>query len=220
MGLNAQGQASFSTSVLTIGTHSISASYSGDLNFTPSSSGEIQETISPFLGSFTFTVAPGSITLYTGQAGHATATAIAQGGFNYSLSLSCAGLPAGATCQFQPSTIAGGAGSAALVIQTSAPEKEAWLGPSPFRGLKRSGAAGALACVVLLFLPRRRRRWWLMAMLVAWTATAVTACGGKGNLTGGTPPGTYAITVTAQATNAGQQVAQSSVITLNVKSLF
>ena len=218
--LKVPGQASFSTSALTAGTHSITASYSGDANFIASTSSPFQETISPFLGDFTFTVAPSSITLYTGQAGSAKATAVAQDGFNYTLALSCTGLPAGATCAFQPSTIANGAGTSALVIQTSAPEAVSSLEPGLFHGFKRSGAAGVLACVVFLFLPRRRRHWWLIAVLALWAASAVTACGGPGTLTGGTPPGTYTITVTAEATNSGQQLAHSSTVTLTVKSLF
>jgi hypothetical protein len=220
VGLDVQGHASFTTAALAIGTHSITASYSGDPNFTASVSGAFQETITPFLGDFTFTVTPNSMTFYTGQAGNAIATAVAQGGFNYSLALSCSGLPAGATCQFQPGTIAGGAGTAGLVIQTSAPSAVASLGPSLFQGWRRSGAAGALACVVFLFLPRRRRQWFLMLILLAWAATSFTACGGVGTLAGGTPPGTYKIAVTAQASNAGQQLARSSTITLTVKSLF
>ncbi len=219
-GRDSQGHASFTTSALAIGTHSITASYSGDPNFTASGSGAFQETITPFLGDFTFTVAPSSMTFYTGQAGNATATAAAQGGFNYPLALSCSGLPANATCQFQPDTIAGGAGTAGLVVQTSAPHAVASLEPSLLQRWRRSGAAGALACLVLFFLPRRQRRRFLMLLLLAWAATTFSACGGVGTLAGGTPPGIYTITVTAQASNAGQQLAHSYPITLTVKSLF
>lgn len=218
--LSAQGQATYTTSTLAVGTHSISALYNGDSSFITSASSAIEETISPFIGDFTFSTTPSSMTFYTGQAGTANAIAVAQGGFNYALALSCSGLPAEATCKFQPATIADGNGTATLTIQTSAPAAVAGLAPKNINGWRRSGGAAVLACVVLLFLPSRRRPWLWMALFAALAATTVTACGGPGTLTGGTPPATYTVTVSAQATNSGQLLTHSTTITLTVKSLF
>ena len=220
VGLDTQGRASLSTSSLAIGTHAITASYSGDPNFTASNSGVFQETITPFIGDFTLSVAPSALSVYTGQSGTATVTATAQGGFNYNLALSCAGLPAGTACNFQPATITGGNGAASLTIQTSAPQAQSSRATPATTNLKRGGTVAVLACVLFFFVPRRWRRGLFLIIVLGWAATAFTGCGDPGSLVPGTPPGTYTITVTAQTTNSGQQLSHSTVITLIVKSLF
>jgi len=48
----------------------------------------------------------------------------------------------------------------------------------------------------------------------------VAGCGSPNPITGGTPPGTYQVAVTATAGTGGSTLTHSSVVTLTVKSLF
>ena len=56
MTLNATGQAAFTTNALVLGTHSITASYSGDANFTPSGSAALSQQVFAFLQSGGFVI--------------------------------------------------------------------------------------------------------------------------------------------------------------------
>ena len=56
--LDATGAASFATSSLSVGVHSITVHYSGDANFTASTSSQVSITITPAATSLTLTVSP------------------------------------------------------------------------------------------------------------------------------------------------------------------
>jgi Bacterial Ig-like domain (group 3) len=218
--LDATGHAAFGTSSLAIGMHTITASYGGDRNFQASRSTAFVETITPFLGDFTLSVSPGVMSIYTGEASKATVTAVAQGGFRYDLALSCSGLPAGAACNFASPAIAAGNGSVAVTLQTAPPHAIAAFRRPAFLDWPRSGTAGALACLLFFLAPRRKRRGLLLLILFGIAASTFSACSNPVPLTGGTPPGTYTVTVTAQTSNAGQTLAHTAVLKLTVKSLF
>ena len=53
--LNSDGVATFTTSTLTVGTHSIAAAYGGDSNFTASTSAAVTETVTPAAATATTT---------------------------------------------------------------------------------------------------------------------------------------------------------------------
>jgi hypothetical protein len=119
----ANGSATYTSSGLAGGAHSITAVYSGDTNFTTSTSTTVVETVasSP---DFTLT-ATGAVTLSvtSGKAATYTFGLQPQGGtFTSAITLTASGLPAGATAVFTPATIAPGGSSAtaSLTIQTAA----------------------------------------------------------------------------------------------------
>jgi hypothetical protein len=58
--------------------------------------------------------------LMPGDSGNAIVTILADFGFNNAVTLSCAGLPSGASCTFNPPSIANSSGRSALTITTSA----------------------------------------------------------------------------------------------------
>lgn len=70
-------------------------------------------------GSFTLAVAPKTVSVAPGGHGQAKVTATATGGFNSAITLSAKGQPSGVNIQFNPASIAGGAGSAAVRIVTT-----------------------------------------------------------------------------------------------------
>lgn len=212
--LNGSGIASYSTSSLAVGTHSVTAAYSGATNTLASVSAAVEEVIVPIVGDFTLQISPGSASVYTGVAANFWVTISATNGFNQNVALACSGLPAATTCAFKPASVAGGNGRAALVVQTSPPHPAS----TAKRSLPWGGAAAVAGSLAWLVLPRRMRfprvvAGMLLGMLLAGT---ISACGGPGPVTGGTPPGAYTVTVTGSA----PPLSHSATFQLTVKSFF
>lgn len=176
--------------------------------------------------NFSVGASPGSITVSAGQSATFTATVTAQGGaFNSPITLGCSGLPAGASCAFNPAKVTPGAASAqsTLTIATTA---HALIPPGNNTPLIRlphwapvawqmqsSNPARALWLLLIVFallgwvgtrlapLAYRRRLATLGATTLAVAFLAIqVACGGGSSTppptSGGTPAGTYNISVT------------------------
>jgi uncharacterized protein YceK len=82
-----------------------------------------------------------------------------------------------------------------------------------------------MGALTLLLLPAWRRRRGLLAglsslFLVIAFGIGISGCGSVKPITGGTPPGTYQVAVTATATGDSTALTHSAVVTLTVKSLF
>jgi hypothetical protein len=72
---------------------------------------------------FTVSVSPSNLTIAQGTSGTSTATVTSLNGFNSAVSLSCTGLPAGATCAFSPASAtppANGTAASALTVSVDA----------------------------------------------------------------------------------------------------
>ncbi len=102
------GMASYTTSLLAVGIHPLTAVYSGDTNFPSSSSPVLVETIS-MPGDFSLSANPASLTIPQGQSGTTTITVTPLGSgigtIGRQLTLSCPVLPSYAACVFTPSTV-------------------------------------------------------------------------------------------------------------------
>ncbi len=224
--IDQHGNASMVISTLAAGIHPITASFAGSLNFLPSVSAVVEETIVAYLGDFSIHVSPGSASVYTGQATPAFAVSLSPtGGWDRDVTLSCSGLPANTSCAFGSAIVAGANGATSLVIQTSAPQRA---GASQSGGLSWPGktwpgkAGAALASLALLVLPFRRRGagLWALALLAGLGAFgALNGCGAA-PVVGGTPPGTYNISINATFSEYGQTLTRSGAVKLDVKSLF
>ena len=103
--LNASGVATFSTSALSVGMHSITAQYGGDPNFANSTSTAFSINITATAGSFTLSVSPSSVTVTPSQAGMAVVTVTPTNGFNQQVQFSCSNVPEGIDCEFQPASV-------------------------------------------------------------------------------------------------------------------
>jgi titin len=180
---------------------------------------------------------PGSQTVAQGQSASYTISVAAQGGaFDETVDLSCSGAPSQATCTFDQDqiTLDGGQASATMTVTTSAPATSPLGVPGPWKPttghgwwawlLAIFGIMGALA----LYSRRRtappREGRWRRATGLTWGAAASVGilvmmlqagCGDGGSSppTGGTPPGTYQITVTV----AWETAQQSTTVTLVVQ---
>lgn len=213
------GVASYSTGALGVGSHNISATYAGGTGFNASTSNTVVEVISPV--DFSISASPSAQTIYTGEAASYRVTITPGVGFDLPVALSCTQLPANTTCTFSPATVSGGSGSTTLTVQTRAPGKAATAS-----ALTTKVGVPMLAGFLLLFIPRRFRRsrngWTMFLAILPSIAlgAAITGCSAPGPLTGGTPVGTQALTITGVATNGSQTITHETTVMLNVKSLF
>jgi subtilase family serine protease len=195
----------YNTSSLAASIYSIAAAYSGDTNFTASTSS------SPLnVEDFTIAANPATITIGSpGQQGTSSITITPQGGFNQTVTFSCptSSLPAEATCIFSPSSVTPNgttAASTTLTIQTTAPSAQ--LQHSFGRGgfFFAMLVPGLLGLVMLNGNRKRNRRGMrLLSLLVILGLSTLwmPACGGGssggGTKNAGTPTGTTNVTVSA-----------------------
>jgi hypothetical protein len=158
-------------------------------------------------------VGKSSMTVVQGQTAYYTLTVTSLGSQGGAVNFQCVKAPTNSLCLFNPPQLNGlptnVAGNVRLGIATGAPTKA-----SLIRERSGPGWRGTimLACgLVALPLVWRRRRLRLqmlcLAMMLAGMSYGVTGCagssgsGGQSHLGGGTPPGSY--TVTVNATSAG-----------------
>jgi hypothetical protein len=214
--------ATYTTSGLTLGSHSITAVYSGNSLVLGSTSSALAESIPYFIGDFSIQATPSAATIAAGQSAAFQIAITATGGFVAPMAFSCSGLPALATCTFSPSTLSLGHGQVSLTVQTTGSAQSASLSPSS--NLPTGGAAALLAGIVFCFLPSRARRnrfraFFVLAVLGS-VAFLATSCGGGGGASGNaprTPAGSYQISVTAVTTEPSQNISHPVAISLTVQ---
>jgi hypothetical protein len=197
--LNDAGSATFSTSSLSAGSHTLSASYAGDAASAASTSaGMVQVmTTSQAASSGSFTISAASLTVRVGQTASVMVKVSPANGFNQSVQLGCTNLPSESTCTFGSGMIRSGGGSTMLQLSTMAPHDcgstTSYYGSLPYAGPLAAG-------LIMLFLPRKKRRAMkgLLTVLIAFCGLAsLMGCGNCTDL--GTLPGTYTIDVTGTA---------------------
>ncbi|WP_188555355.1 Ig-like domain repeat protein [Edaphobacter dinghuensis] len=205
--------ATFTSSSLVLGSHSITATYNGDSNYSESTSPALIQSIvaAPASGDFTLSARPASLTFAEGGTGTITLTISPLGGFQGTVSLSCDDLPSNVACSFQPSTI--------NVTSTSAQQAVLTLSASTNAQIqaKRTGSRlGLLPWPLIGCLPalgfsatlrygqkrkRRGKRKERLAIILT-LLISLLALGGCGVTFNGLP-NTNKIIVSASANNGG-----------------
>ena len=218
-GTLASGVATYATSSLTAGTHSITASYAGDSYFLSAASPAVSQVVSDLTldiaagGSSTATVSAGGTATYNLTIGPSTGTT-----FPAAVTLSASGGPAGSTITITPQTLAAGAGATAVTVTVQVPA-----GTASLRNSNPWTVAFWIPLIGMLALPlgmERRARPFeralpAMLLLIGVVAmAAVVGCGGSTHTTSTTrPPTNYNIIVTA----ASGSVSHSTTLTLTVR---
>src|SRR5262249_43973330 len=113
----------FKTSALGVGPHSITAQYAGDSTFVGSTSQAVLVTVvTPLPPDYQVSIPNGSATVAAGQSATFNISVTPQGGFAGTINFACSGLPAAATCSFNPATLTpnGSAANTTLTIATTA----------------------------------------------------------------------------------------------------
>jgi YVTN family beta-propeller protein len=223
--LNTSGVATFATSSLAAGSHSITAFYGGDSNFAPSTSTALTETINAPLdfligaaagGSTSATVKAGQTAMYALQFSVVGGAATDQ----LTLTVNCTGAPPKAACSgpASPVTVTQAA-PATVTIDVSTTANALLIPTAPSWWLRTPGNRLPILWVLpmllaLLWLRRYKQtetRAWaaspafaMSVLLLAMMGAAMSGCGGGSGYTPppppppatGTPPGTYTLTVT------------------------
>ena len=176
------GSATFTTSALTLGTHSITAVYSGDSSYTVATSNALPEILEDFTLALTGDSAiTGTATIPIGGVASYPLVITPVGGATLpaAVSLSATGLPLGLTAVFTPPAVAANSAAADVTLQVGPPGKADVQPPHrPFRG---SALPFALGLILLPFAGRLRRRAYrwcgLAAIALASAALAVGLAG-------------------------------------------
>jgi sugar lactone lactonase YvrE len=204
------GVATLQTTFQTVGTHSITAVYSGDTNNSSATSSALTENVQ----DFTLAIASGSggvssVTVSAGATATYLFTVTPTGGTTLPapVAMSVSGLPSGAVTTFTPSTVASGSAATNVTLTIQAPKTAALLQHEWPMG---NGLAPiSLGLLLLPFAWRFRRSARRMRSLTSLALLAIAGtgmlvglagCGSGGTTTTTTTapaPTTYTVTVTA-----------------------
>jgi hypothetical protein len=186
--VQANGQAVFSVSNLGVGPHSISATYSGDGNFLPSTSTASAAIMVADLnlalgGDNNQSVVPGGAATY-----NFPLSPVVTPTFLYNVSLTASGLPPGATYTFSPASIPAGSGTLPISLTIQTAKSTAKLeNESP-----GTGSRGWLVLAFVVLVPlsgsrrfrkqlQRRPGWMTLLLAAALSLAAVTGLSGCGS---------------------------------------
>src|SRR3984957_4419864 len=211
----ASGKGVLAVSTLSVGTHSLSAAYSGDAADSASDSNTLIVTItspasppptpSPDYG---LTLSSGTLAMSEGTAGSLKVSVAPENGFSASLSFACSGLPSGWGCSFSPATLSGSAAQSTTMTLSATSSSRLTVTPS---GLLLA-LVSPLPLLWFGFPGKSRRGRWLL--LFAFML-ALAGCGTsfKGSQQQQTQPSTYNVTVTASGASAPTHM-QTFVLTM------
>ena len=212
------GVATLNVTTLPVGAINLTAAYSGDTNFTPSTSSAVTgSVVSP---DFAVAATPATQSvLPTHSVSYAITVTPTNPTFIYPVTLSASGVPNGVTATFTPSsTIASGSVASTVQLTLSTTGSARMEHQGPFR------SNGPLTALALLFLPFALNRRFrsscarisskprLLASLLALAVVAtLSGCGGGGFFSHSTQ--SYTVTVTA----IGGPDTHTTTVTLNVQ---
>ncbi len=195
--LGASGEAVYSTSSLTVGTHVLKVVYSGDANFGGGASAVVSVDVIDFTvdsgsSGATQTVAPG------GAATYDVALTPPNGVFPEAVTFAVTGLPPGATYTLSPAEIPAGAGATNVVFTIHTAKATAAI-----QTRRMSGISFAFLMLPLLGMGLARRRGSrygsLLAMVLVCSAgvgmVGIAGCGEGGFFS--QAPRTYVVQLTA-----------------------
>jgi sugar lactone lactonase YvrE len=213
------GVATFAVSSLPVGSISLVAVYSGNVDYATSTSAALTGSVlSP---DFTIAASPSAQTVLPSNSVNYTITlAPVNSIFVFPVTLSATGLPAGATATFAPSSVAAGAGSSTVVMTVAAGAQAELHKNSRPLGRLVSSTALALMMLPLLFGRRTRRTAArlsrtgrvLIALLALVVLGAMTGCG---STSGFFARQQQSYTVTVTGTSDG--LSHSATVTLTVE---
>ena len=220
----ASGAATFTTSFPAVGSHTITATYSGSSTYAASSS-TLASTVANIGG---FTLSATALTVKQGSSGTSPITGTPTNGFTGAVTFT-ASAPAtltNACYTITPATVTGAtAATATMTLYTTQSactttgsrkllvQAKTSRGRPPLTFLY----AGLLPLLCLSGIRRRRSGWHSIALVVcaAGTLLWLSGCGGGGSSSSTTTPkGTYAITVTG--TNSTSTLSNTATVNLTV----
>jgi hypothetical protein len=200
--LSASGMATLQVTFQSAGTHSITAQYGGDGNFTGSTSPGVAQTVNSAPSDFSIAASRSSASVNPGGVASFTLTLNTIGGYTGTVSLSCSGAPPASSCTAAPSSVTPNANnSATATVQIATSAAGSVGGPPPSKNDNQWTwlSLSTLATIAAIGLRRRR----VLGLATAIGLLFIAGCGNGGVIGGtqqqATPSGTYTLTVTATA---------------------
>lgn len=218
----ANGSASFTSTKLVVGTHSITAVYSGDANFHARTSLAVSEVITA-TPDFAFGTQNPTVTVTPGNSATYTFSITPSGGYSGTVAFTCpASLPSKVGCSFSPASLTPSKGtypSTTLTLTTTAASTASLIMPvlpnSKPADPMLLASLGGFGLFGLVFVgassKRNRRHMAILGVALLITMFALVGCGGTSNSsnnnnsggTPGTPAGQYTVSVTATGSGNG-----------------
>lgn len=209
--VGAGGVATFATSTLAVGGHSVTAQYGGDSNFATSTSSALTQTVNASGADFSVAASPTAVTIVAGQSGVVGITVTPIGGSTQTVSFACSGLPVGAACSFVPAMVTlDGKHAETTAAQVSTTARSSTMRfddmKPPVAGRWAGIAVSGFASIFCLLLwlgwaSDQSRRLALAVILVAISVGFMAACSGSSHSGMGTPAGTSQVTITSTSGN-------------------
>ncbi|MGC1870209.1 MAG: Ig-like domain repeat protein [Acidobacteriaceae bacterium] len=216
--LDTNGQAVVDLQPLVAGPNTLTALYSGDRNFRPSSSASVTVTVA--MRMLSMAIHPAQLNIAAGTTGQTNVILTPMNALSDTVSLACVGLVRGATCKFNTSTVVFSSQSEAsqsitLVIDPHALTVAGVRIPAKTIPILRLGLLLlGLGAMLLPFLSRRR------ADTFGWgRILLVLVCVGLGSVLGCAnlaPPGAISDEITVQASTPTQGVLASAQLQVNM----
>jgi hypothetical protein len=194
------------------GANQMTAIYSGDGNYLPSTSNAVNVTVAQNDGDFTLTPELAQVNVASGSSATAGVNLVSLNGFAGTVALSCTTSSSSFSCALSPAsaTLNGTAQSMVTITATKSSATSAGAVSSSISSHGGSGPSGtrlgagfgaALGLALLLCLPVPGRRWrWPAGMLVLGIFLFSAGCGGVKSIQppsnpNGTPAGTYNVVI-------------------------
>jgi arabinogalactan endo-1,4-beta-galactosidase len=194
------GVATYTTSALGVGSHSITAEYTGDSGNAGSTSAAVQVTILP-APDFSLSLSSTSATIAAGSSASVTVTVTPVGTFSASTSFACSGLPAYASCTFSPASVVPNGAVATTTMTIATDVNVASVSEGEGLGLghrgRRGEILGSVALLAVLFWPwftdgrrKRRLRGLVFVLLLAVGGQVICGCSSSSSPSAPPPPKT------------------------------
>ncbi|HYL86063.1 MAG TPA: Ig-like domain repeat protein, partial [Candidatus Angelobacter sp.] len=167
--VGAGGTAALTWTFSTTGSHSITAAYSGDTNYSTSTATAINVTVTT---SGSFTVSGAAVTVTAGSSGMSAITVTPSGGFTGIVNVTCGSIP-GVTCTPNPlaiNIVSATAVASNLTVAVAAPSSSTTASIAP---LDRTVYAAILAA------PGGGNGWWTLSGMTGLAALLLLALPGK-----------------------------------------
>jgi sugar lactone lactonase YvrE len=204
--------------IVSSGTESIVATYSGDTSYAGSAS-PVTSVTSGAATQFTMQVNPAAMTVQSKQHVTVDISMASVKGFTDTMEFGCLGLPFAATCTFSKTQMvlqADGTQTLQLTIDTGNP-----LGAGAQASNARPGSGALLAflpgtLLIGFVLMRKKRTLPMLTVLVLMLGMGamLSATGCAGLQESGTPAGTYSFKVSATGAQTGANASQTMTLTV------
>jgi hypothetical protein len=178
----AGGNATLTTSALPVGLDTVTASYTGDANFSATTSAPLNITVNPGFG---ISASPTALALTSTKMQTTSILTVIPGGDTRTLTFACSSLPAVYSCSFSPAGLPLSGLSAQQQVTMTVSSLSALLGAGRYSSrqkasmaLSRMGLNILTSFVLWLFVPveRRQLRRLLIALITLFLAVGLIAC--------------------------------------------